>query len=202
MLILSDILHVYRWVDCLQPEHLSVSSHHPHRWQTSGWWETRTRPCFPNHPLWPEIKADRGERWVSVWTICISIWGGGSHPQENQSCRVVRCFLSEWIMWREWPHPERCEVSNKKKNFKTNLDVATQAHWKYVLYIHFCNTVIMYLVAVSKWNVQRVALKHTFNTWPWHVFITLVQARIAVFLLCCLRYVSRQFQSEMSREWR
>ncbi len=36
------------------------------------------------------------------------------------------------------------------------------------LYIHFCNTVIMYLAArfaaVSKWNVQRVALKHTFNT--------------------------------------
>ncbi len=24
-------------------------------------------------------------------------------------------------------------------------------------------------MAVSKWNVQRV-LKHTFNTWPWHVF--------------------------------
>ncbi len=33
------------------------------------------------------------------------------------------------------------------------------------LYIHFCNSVIMYLAArfaaVSKWNVQRVALKHT-----------------------------------------
>ncbi len=45
---------------------------------------------------------------------------------------------------------------------------------------YFCNTVIMYLAAcfaaVSKWNVQRVALKHRFNTWPWQVFIRLVQA--------------------------
>ncbi len=74
------------------------------------------------------------------------------------------------------------------------------------LYIHFCNTVIMYLaarfVAVSKWNVQRVVLKHTFNTWPWHVFITLVQARIAVFLLCCLRYVLRSFIIQISGECR
>ncbi len=58
------------------------------------------------------------------------------------------------------------------------------------LYIHFCNTVIMYLAArfaaVSKWNVQRVALKHTFNTWPWHVLITLVQAHIAVFFIMLL----------------
>ncbi len=74
------------------------------------------------------------------------------------------------------------------------------------LYIHFCNTVIMYLAArfaaVSKWNVQRVALKHTFNTWPWHVFITLVQARIAVFSLCCLRYVLRPFIIQISGECR
>ncbi len=74
------------------------------------------------------------------------------------------------------------------------------------LYIHFCNTVIMYLaarfVAVSKWNVQRVALKHTFNTWPWHVFITLVQARIAVFSLCCLRYVLPPFIIQISGECR
>ncbi len=74
------------------------------------------------------------------------------------------------------------------------------------LYIHFCNTVIMYLAAcfaaVSKWNVQRVALKHTFNTWPWHVFITLVQARIAVFSLCCLRYVLLPFIIQISGECR
>ncbi len=74
------------------------------------------------------------------------------------------------------------------------------------LYIHFCNSVIMYLAArfaaVSKWNVQRVALKHTFNTWPWHVFIRLVHARIAVFSLYCLRYVLPPFIIQISGECR
>ncbi len=74
------------------------------------------------------------------------------------------------------------------------------------LYIHFCNTLIMYLAArfatVSKWNVQKVALKHTFNTWSWHVFITLVQTCIAVFLLCCLRYVLPPFIIQISGECR
>ncbi len=59
-----------------------------------------------------------------------------------------------------------------------------------------------HFAAVSKWNVQRVALKHTFNTWPWHVFITLVQARIAVFSLCCLRYVLPPFIIQISGECR
>ncbi len=46
--------------------------------------------------------------------------------------------------------------------------------WKYsmCLYYTFLQHLTAHFAAVSKWNVQRVALKHTFNTWPWHVFIT------------------------------
>ncbi len=122
-------------------------------------------------------------------------------------CNFVHC------LWARFTNSLR----QRKPSFgiKTVLSGFTKdAQWRIqprligntCLYIHFCNTVIMYLAArfaaVSKWNVQRVALKYTFNTWPWHVFITLVQARIAVFLLCCLRYVLPPFIIQISSECR
>jgi len=47
--------------------------------------------------------------------------------------------------------------------------------------------------AVPKWNVQWMTLKHRFNTWPWHVFVTFILAHYAVFVLRCFRYILRWF---------
>ncbi len=117
-----------------------------------------------------------------------------------------------------WIQPYYLDLQNKEINKypKIRQNLLVQKHaltfgqprliGNTCLYIHFCNTVIMYLAtrfaAVSKWNVQRVALKHTFNTWPWHVFIRLVHARIAVFSLYCLRYVLPPFIIQISGECR
>ncbi len=129
---------------------------------------------------------------------------------KNPPCKIYKAIQSDWI--------SQCFARACLFIFSMHQAVS----WDYMeqsnrlfqprligntcLYIHFCNSVIMYLAArfaaVSKWNVQRVALKHTFNTWPWHVFIRLVHARIAVFSLCCLRYVLPPFIIQISGECR
>ncbi len=52
------------------------------------------------------------------------------------------------------------------------------------LWQRFCNTDITYLtahfVAVSKWNVQWVALKCVFNTWRWPCFYYVVACIVAI----------------------
>ncbi len=73
---------------------------------------------------------------------------------------------------------------NSKSSLKASLLFALQhlksssnpTSWKYVPLCTLLQHLTARFAEVSKWNVQRVALKHTFNAWPWHVFITLVQA--------------------------
>ncbi len=61
------------------------------------------------------------------------------------------------------------------------------------LWQFFCSTSITYLsarfTAVSKWNVQWVALKRAFNTWPWSCFYYVGTGTYAVFLLFCFKYI-------------
>ncbi len=132
-------------------------------------------------------------RKLCSWTRCFQI------------CTVVwSCLFVTDVLWR--PQTTLLEFPFQWPLSLSLSEDVPRLIGNTCLYIHFCNTVIMYLAArfaaVSKWNVQRVALKHTFNTWPWPFFITLVQARIAVFSLCCLRYVLRPFIIQISGECR
>ncbi len=62
----------------------------------------------------------------------------------------------------------------------------------------YFSDVLLFSSESLKW---LVSLKHTFNTWPWpRFFITLVQARIAAFLLYYSRYILWWFRIQMSRE--
>ncbi len=158
-------------------------------------------------------------RWLRIQLLRLS-WAGYSSRRNISFKSPWKWFCASlgWtIKWRSLAERKlleahKSEVLNLGKGCRASA-TAGEITWRQprligntCLYIHFCNTVIMYLAArfaaVSKWNVQRVALKHTFNTWPWHVFITLVQTRIAVFLLCCLRYVLRPFIIQISGECR
>ncbi len=110
---------------------------------------------------------------------CIILWKDSGNPEKSQYAYSKAEYLS-WMCVNFEQIPPLCPNSIiPLRNEGQSIWKIQPGSWKY--------TVIMYLTAcfaaVSRWNFQRVALKHTFNTWPWHVFITLVQAHIAVFLL-------------------